>query len=298
MQRVLAIVNPRSGWQQGTLTAQWLTESAVQRGIHLTIRPTLAEQPASLLVSDVEQYDRVVVSGGDGTVMQVINGMVGTSVPLAIVPGGTGNVLGQAIGVNADLRLACEEALAECNYVPLDLGLLNDNLYFALRLSIGYEAFVTQDTTPALKSRWGKLAYLAQAVSHAIRLPTTRYRIDVDGKILRQKAESVWVANTSTLGILNLELDPAISLSDRQLDLCIFRFSAVRHIQRILLWLFKHERLPPSIVTRLPVTSYVNIVAASRQPVQVDGDAVAHTPCRIRVVPDGVRICAHTRAHH
>jgi diacylglycerol kinase family enzyme len=250
------------------------------------------------LVSDAKQFDRVVVSGGDGTVMQVINGMVGTAVPLAIVPGGTGNVLGQAVGVNADLRLACEEALAESNYLPLDLGLLNDNLYFALRLSIGYEAFVTKDTTAASKSRWGKLAYLAQAVSHAVRLPTTSYRIDADGTILDMRAESVWVANTSTLGILNLELDPAISLSDRQLDLCIFRFSAVRNIQRILLWLFKHERLPPSIVTQLPVTSYVNIVAASRQPVQVDGDAVGHTPCRIRVVPDGMRICAHTRMHH
>ena len=297
MQQVLAIVNPHSGWQQGTQIAQWLTESAMRKGIQLTIRPTSAETSASLLVNDATRFDRVVVSGGDGTVMHVINGLAGTRVPLAIVPGGTGNVLGQAIGVNADLRLACEEALRECDYLPLDLGLLNDELYFALRLSIGYEAMVTRDTTPALKSRWGKLAYLGQAISHAINLPGTRYRINVDGVMLRLRADSIWVANTSTLGVLGLELDPAIQLSDRQLDLCIFRFSAVHDVQRILLWLFRRERLPPSLVTRIPVKNYVNIVAAKRQPVQVDGDAIGHTPCRIRVVPEGVLLCVNPRTH-
>jgi YegS/Rv2252/BmrU family lipid kinase len=297
MQRILVIVNPRSGWQQGAQTAQWLSEIAVRRGLQLTIRPTRQEQSASELVADAAAFDRVVVSGGDGTLMQVLNGLVGTQTPLAIVPSGTGNVLGQAIGVHPDLRNACEEALSECNLLPLDLGLLNDKVYFALRLSVGYEALVTQDTTPELKTRYGKLAYLVQAARHALHLPATRYRIDVDGVVFRQRAESLWVANTSILGILGLELDPAISLCDQQLDLCIFRFSPRRDLQRILQWLLRREQLPATVVKRIPVKQYVNIVAASRQPVQMDGDMVGHTPCRIRVAPGAVLVCTRPRVY-
>ena len=291
MQRVLAIINPKSGWQLGTQTAQWLSEIAMTRGLQLTIRPTTPEQPAGELVADARAFDRVAVSGGDGTVMQVINGLVGTDVPMAIIPSGTGNVLGQAVGVSPDLAQACADALSWTDLLPLDLGLLNDKIYFALRLSIGYEALVTQDTTRELKTRFGKFAYLWQAARHGLHLPATRYRIDVDGTVFRKRAESVWVANTSTLGILGLELDPAISLCDRQLDLCIFRFTAGRDLQRILQWLLGRERLPAAVVTRMPVTRYVNIVAASRLPVQVDGDMMGHTPCRIRVIPRGVLVC-------
>jgi diacylglycerol kinase family enzyme len=295
MQNVLAVVNPRSGWQQGAHIVQWLSEIALSQGLHLTLRPTTSELSASALVSDAQQFDRVVVSGGDGTVTQVINGMVNTNIPLAIVPGGTGNVLAQAVGVRTDLRMACEDALSECEHIPVDLGLLNDKVYFALRMSIGYEALVTQDTTPELKTRFGKLAYLWQAYWHSLRMSTVRYRIDVDGRVLRTRAESVWVANTSILGILGLELDPEISMCDQQLDLCIFRFTLRRNVQRVLQWLLRRERLPATVVTRIPVRQYVNIAAAPRQPVQVDGDTIGHTPSRVRVTPGGVVVCKAKR---
>ena len=291
MQRILAIINPCSGARQGAQAAQWLTEMAVFRNMELHIRPTRAGQSASELVSDATSYARVVVCGGDGTVMEVLNGLVGTSVPLALIPGGTGNVLGQAIGVNSDLRRACEDALSDCEMLPMDLGLLNDKTYFALRLSIGYEAFVTRDTTRESKRRFGKLAYVWEGFLHGLRLQSARYRIDVDGVVLRQRAESVWVANSSALGVLGLELDTTISLRDRQLDLVIFRFSTLRDLQRGFQALFRRERLPPMLITRIPVRNYVNIVASARQPVQVDGDTVGRTPCRIRVAPAAVLVC-------
>jgi diacylglycerol kinase (ATP) len=295
MERVLAIVNPKSGGQLGSQTGQWLSEIAISRGLQLTIRPTSMVSSAATLVMDARSFDRVIACGGDGTVTQVINGIVGTNVPLAIVPSGTGNVLAQAIGVRQDLRPACEAALGECDLLSLDLGLLNDSFYFALRLSVGYEALVTRDTTRELKTRFGKLAYLWQGALHGLRLSNVRYRIDVDGQSSRQRAESIWVANTGALGILGLELDPAINPSDRQLDLCIFRFSAAHDLQRIVRWLFKRERLPAAVVRRIPVKNYVNIVAASRQAVQIDGDTVGVTPCRIRVVPAAISVCIGAR---
>ena len=105
----------------------------------------------------------------------------------------------------------------------------------------------------------------------------------------------MWVANTSILGILGLELDPEISMCDQQLDLCIFRFTLRRNVQRVLQWLLRRERLPATVVTRIPVRQYVNIAAAPRQPVQVDGDTIGHTPSRVRVTPGGVVVCKAKR---
>lgn len=291
MQRVLAIINPCSGAQQGAQIAQWLSEIAVSTGMDLTIRPTNVGQSASALVRDADDFVRIVVAGGDGTVTEVLNGLVGAHVPLAIIPGGTGNVLGQAIGINTDVRQACQDALTTGESLPLDMGLLNDTAYFALRLSVGYEAFVTRHTTRESKSRFGKLAYIWEGMRQALRLQSARYRIDVDGVTVRQRAESIWVANTSALGVFGLELDPSISLRDGQLDLLIFRVSRLRDIQHLFQALSRRERLPSMLITRIPVRNYVNIVASVRQPVQVDGDTVGHTPCRIRVVPEAVRIC-------
>jgi YegS/Rv2252/BmrU family lipid kinase len=296
MQRVLAIINPCSGAQQGAQIAQWLSEISVSAGLELTIRHTNIDESASNLVSDARDFARIVVAGGDGTVTEVLNGIVGAHVPLAIIPGGTGNVLGQAIGISTDVRQACQDALLTSETLPLDMGFLNDTTYFALRLSIGYEALVTRHTTRESKSRFGKLAYIWEGIRQGLRLQSARYRIDVDGVTVRQRAESIWVANTSALGVFGLELDPAINLRDGQLDLVIFRVSRLRDIQRLFQALNRRERLPSMLITRIPVKNYVNIVASARQPVQVDGDTIGHTPCRIRVVPEAVSICKPAKA--
>jgi diacylglycerol kinase family enzyme len=271
--------------------SKWLAEIAEQRTTKLVIRETTLEQDARALVRDAVDFDRVIASGGDGTIMQVINGIARRHVPLSIVPAGTGNALAMALNGTTDLRRACEEALGEAELFPLDLGLLNDDLYFALRLGIGYEAVVTKDVTRELKTRLGKSAYVIQAIRHAIQVRSVRYRFDVDGRFLRRRAESVWVANAGSLGILGLDLDPNIQYGDGQLDLCVMRFGFKRDVQVIVRRLFNRQRLPTSVLSRVPVRDTVRIAAHPRQPIQADGEVVGETPCEVRVVPGAVMMC-------
>ncbi|BCX05613.1 MAG: diacylglycerol kinase [Candidatus Roseilinea sp.] len=292
VKRALAVINPRSGDQSGPLVAGWLAEIAGERGIELIIRETEPETDARDLVQDASAFDRVIASGGDGTIMQVINGLACRNIPLAIIPAGTGNALAMALHLTPDLRRACEEALDVAALMPLDLGLLNDELYFALRLSVGYEARVTQDTTRDLKTRFGKLAYVWQAVRHATHLDAVRYRFEVDGRVLRRRAESVWVANAGSLGILDLSLDPGIAFDDSRLDLCVMRFTLRHDLQAILHRLFSHQRLPASVLSHVPVRQYVRIIAYPKQPIQVDGEVVeTTTPCEVRVAPRAIQLC-------
>ncbi|MFC1466319.1 MAG: diacylglycerol/lipid kinase family protein [Candidatus Brachytrichaceae bacterium NZ_4S206] len=292
VKRALAVINPRSGDQSGSLVAGWLNEIADERDIELIIRETEPESSARDLVQDAAAFDRVIVSGGDGTIMQVINGLVRRNIPLAIIPAGTGNALAMALHLTPDLRRACEEALDVAALMPLDLGLLNGELYFALRLSVGYEARVTQDATRELKTRFGKMAYAWQAIRHAMHLDAVRYRFEVDSRVLRRRAESVWVANAGSLGVFDFSLDPGIAFDDSRLDLCVMRFTLSHDFRVILHRLVSHQRLPASVLSHVPVRQYVRIIAYPRQPVQVDGEVIeATTPCEVRVAPKAIQLC-------
>lgn len=291
MRRALAIVNPRAGNQSGERIAGWLAELAQSNNIEVVVRETSADIDAKALVQDAEQFDRVISSGGDGTIMQVMNGIAKKGIPLSVIPAGTGNALAQALQLPLDLRAATEAVFMPVVFSPLDLGLLDDRLHFALRLSIGYEAVVTQDTTRELKTRFGKMAYVMQAVRHAVRVRSVRYRFIVDGKTVRRRAESVWVANAGSLGALDLDLDRNINFSDGQLDLCVMRLSLQQDLRIIVQRLMMRQRLPAAVFSRIPIRQSIRIITYPRQPIQVDGEVVGETPCEIKVVPNAIQIC-------
>lgn len=291
LRRALAIYNPRSGNQSGERIAGWLTELAQANNVELVLRETSADVDAKDLVQDAGEFDRVIASGGDGTVMQVMNGIAKKGIPLSVIPSGTGNALAQALQLTLDLRRATDEVFLPAVFSPLDLGLLDDRLYFALRLSVGYEAVVTQDTTRELKTRFGKMAYVMQAVRHAVKVRSVRYRFIVDGKRVRRRAESVWVANAGSLGALDLDLDRAITYNDGQLDLCVMRLSLQQDLRIIVQRLMMRQRLPASVFSRIPIRQSIRIITYPRQPIQVDGEVVGETPCEIKVVPNAIQIC-------
>lgn len=291
LHRALAIYNPRSGNQSGEHIAGRLKELAQASNVELVLRETSAETDAKELVQDADQFDRVIAAGGDGTVMQVMNGIAKKGIPLSVIPAGTGNALAQALQLTLDLRRAAEEVFLPAVFSPLDLGLLDNRLHFALRLSIGYEAVVTQDTTRELKTRFGKMAYVMQAVRHAVKVRTVRYRFVVDGKMIRRRAESVWVANAGSLGALDLDLDRNINYSDGRLDLCVMRLSMKQDLRVIAQRLVMRQRLPASVFSRIPIRQSIRIITYPRQPIQVDGEVVGETPCEIKVVPNAIQIC-------
>ena len=289
--RFLAVVNPKSGGQLGPEVAKWLQEDAAQLQIELTIRETPESDSLDDLLKDAAEFDRVIAAGGDGTIMQVINCIVHHKVPMSIVPSGTGNALAKALPISLDVRQACRDAVAlECDPLALDLGLLNGKVYFALRLSVGYEAKVTQDTTRELKTRFGIFAYIFQALRNALYLDSIRFRFEIDGRQVKRRAESLWVANFGSLGVFGLELDPLITCNDGQLDLCAIHLGWRVGISRVIRRLLGKQRLPADVLSRLPVRQYIKIAASPRQLVQIDGEVVGETPCTIQCVPAAVQL--------
>ena len=126
------------------------------------------------------RMDVVLVSGGDGTVNQAINGIAGTDTALAVLPGGTANVWAREMRISREpldaLRIAIE---GEARRV--DLGRANGR-YFLLMAGVGLDGEVIERVTARSKRRLGAASYLVAGVPAAIAAHTRQVHITIDGE--------------------------------------------------------------------------------------------------------------------
>src|SRR5919206_1575033 len=199
--RVQVIINPTAGQDQPILGVLNRVFQAAGVGWDVSI-PNKAGDARRFARAAVESgVDVVAAYGGDGTVMEVASGLIGSSVPLAIFPGGTANVLSLELGISSDLAeagaLVCEE---ECAVTPIDMGQLGDDRYFILRVGTGLEADMVEGADRDLKNRLGTLAYALSALQ-AIQNPTlSRYRLTIDGQRLESEGIACIICNSGNLG--------------------------------------------------------------------------------------------------
>jgi len=104
----------------------------------------------------------VLAVGGDGTVSAVASGLIGSEVPLGIVPAGTANILADELNIPLDVEQACQLLASRHRTVHLDAMWVGQHPYFT-HVGVGLDALVMQDTRPDTKRRFGRMAYVLTA---------------------------------------------------------------------------------------------------------------------------------------
>lgn len=178
-----------------------------------------------------EGVDVVIAAGGDGTVRAVVEALAGTSVPLAILPTGTGNLLARNLGLPIDdpaasLRAAFTGSDRPIDAVRIDIRRPDDSTthhVFVVMAGLGLDAKMLNRTNDELKARVGWLAY-AHAIILALRDQRhLRLRFSLDGsKQQALRAHTLIVGNCGTL-TGNIELLPDAAVDDGLLDLVVMR---------------------------------------------------------------------------
>lgn len=141
--------------------------------------------------------DLVVAVGGDGMVLQVATALAGGDVPLAIVPTGTGNLLAGNLGIPHPPAEAVLTALSG-RHCRIDLGQAKvggKKRDFTVACGIGFDADVMDRTDSAQKGRWGKFAYLANALRETGKIRNVPHDITIDGVHIATEAAQVLIAN-------------------------------------------------------------------------------------------------------
>ncbi len=256
-------------------------------------------------------YDVVVAFGGDGTLNEVVNGLAGTDVPVAVLPGGSTNVVCRTLGIPNDVVDATEHLLALADdWAPrrIDLGMVDDR-YFVFSCGAGIDATVVRrvDAHPKLKARVGPYYYAWAAISafyRSYRHNPVRLRVDVDG----ESAEGITALTQNSdpftyFGKRPVRVCEGIEIDDGTLAVGVLKRAAQRDMPTLVRRLFSEKR-PGSHHRQIETFGGVTEAAVSSIsqtkdgdtrpfPVQVDGDYIGErTRVELRAAPAALTIVA------
>jgi diacylglycerol kinase (ATP) len=198
--RVAVVFNPTSGHHDPERRERTIREAFGQAGIEPVWLTTTPEDAgggqAAAAVKD--GVDLVAVNGGDGTVRAVATALSGTGVPMAVLPGGTGNLLAVNLHIPTRLEHAVEVALdgrRRAIDVCISDAAVGGSGYFLVMAGLGFDAAMLHGTNPALKRRFGTIAYARSGLAE-LRYPQDQYTLTVDGsERVHRRASAVLIAN-------------------------------------------------------------------------------------------------------
>jgi diacylglycerol kinase family enzyme len=165
-QRAILIYNPHAGKfaRGGSALLDEAHAALVAAGNAVDLRPTSGPRTATAMARQAlaEGADLVIAAGGDGTINEVAEGLIGSGVPLAVLPAGTANVLAMETGLGANLQGAAAR-MNECVPCRVSVGRLSasggEPRHFLLMAGAGLDAHIVYHLDAALKSKTGKFAY-------------------------------------------------------------------------------------------------------------------------------------------
>jgi YegS/Rv2252/BmrU family lipid kinase len=234
----------------------------------------------------------VVVAGGDGTINETVQSLVGSGATLGIIPVGTANVLARELRIPLD-PVAAARTLVTGQSRPIDLGLITAHgarpRYFCEMVGIGFDAALMHGILPEMKLVLGKGAYVVSAVTTSFTHRPTRMRVVVDGRRMSRLVYMFVISNTGLYGDDFLEITPGAAVDDGLLTCTLFRshsfWKAWWHFLGIALGR-AHEMSDVEMFD----CRHIEVRGGKPTPIQMDGDLVGSTPAVIEIVPRALRV--------
>lgn len=288
--RALLLVN--SGARQGAEGARDVRAALARQGLDLVAAPDAApDRFAELIVRHRNEVDAVLVGGGDGTLNAAVQGLVGTELPLGVLPLGTANNLARTLGIPPDPAQAAA-IVAAGHRRRIDLGLVNDR-YFFTTASLGLSVHITEELSSDHKRRWGVVAYGLAALRVLARTPRFHAEIAWDEEVRRGRTVQIVVGNGRYYGsALAVAEDAAID--DARLDL--YSLEVRRWWELVgLLPALRHGRHGRKDRVRALRATAFEVRTRTPRDIDVDGEIGARTPARFRVVPGAIEVFAPAR---
>lgn len=248
------------------------------------------ENIAELVRHEVERgVVLIAAAGGDGTVSDVAEGLIGSDAPMGIIPVGTANVFARELMLPMTLDEACALLASDFDTTPVDAMKVGEK-YFVLQIGIGLDSLMIRDTARAAKRRFGRAAYIWTMMTRLFGYQPRRFTIVADGQRLRPRALQVLVANGGVLGMPPFRWGPHIVPNDGRIDLCIVSARTLLDYVGLIWHTLLGQQRRDRNVRYLPATSSITITADHPLPVQADGEILGDTPIQIQVVPHAIQV--------
>ena len=288
--RVFVVLNPMAGSANAADVRQALEKhlgELIQTDIYET---TGHEDVVAIVRAELTNSPSVVVAaGGDGTISDVAEALIGADVRLGIIPVGTANIFARELGIPLDLEDACALLDSQPNTTSIDAMKVGDQ-YFVLQIGIGIDSLMIRDTDRQSKRRFGRAAYLWTAFTRLIGYQPVRFTIVADGKRVRPRASQVLIANGGVLGAPPFRWGPNIRPDDGKIDVCIVGARTALDYMGLIWHTIVGQQRRDRNVRYLTAEHSIAISADQPLPIQADGEIIGDTPIQIEVVPDALKV--------
>jgi diacylglycerol kinase (ATP) len=279
---VAVVANPTKVDAVATRQA-WITEASARCGLGTPVwLETTVEDPGlgqADLAVEIGAH-AVLAYGGDGTVRSVASRLVGSAVPLGLLPSGTGNLLARNLGIpvnNLDAALTVALTgvdrkldVAQVTFAPLADNAPPHREAFLVMAGLGFDAEVMASVEPRLKQRVGWWAYVV-AGARLLRGQQTKITMELDGEqVVHRRIRSVIVGNCGEL-TAGVRLLPDARPDDGWLDIVTVAPRGIVGWAAVAVAVLSGSRRGHPLVERWRCR-HVDIRAEKPLPVQVDGD--------------------------
>ncbi len=289
------ILNPTAGQRKPSDTREQVERALRECALECEIATTEKAGDGTDLArrAVASGCDLVIAAGGDGTVNEVAAGLIGTGVPLGILPLGTVNVLARQLRIPMKTRQAAR-TIAEGNVRQIDIGRANDR-YFTLMAGFGFDAEVVGNVLQPLKDVIGASAYVIKTLEMLTKYEATEVTLEMPQETYTGKAYLVVVANSPTYAH-KMRMAPYASTDDGLLDVIVFEQAATKRIGflRQILEVFIRRHVYHRAV-RCFKTPKVTVRSTPDVMVQLDGDSHGTTPTEVSIIPHGLPIIVPER---
>ena len=292
--RAVIVLNPagghgRAGRQRPEL--EWLLKAASARQpsedrLEWEIVQTTAPGAASGIAARcaAEGADIVAAAGGDGTLNEVLNGLIGSRATLALLPLGTGNDFSRTVGLYGSLKCAVD-TLFTGTPRPIDVGRIAER-YFLNVAGCGFDAVVAERANTGPRWLTGAPAYIYAVLQTLTRFRAAEFRLTIDGIERTQRAMMCSIANAQTYGG-GMRIAPTARLDDGLFDLCILAEAGTLEFVQAFPRVFQGTHTTHPKITMLQAR-HVRIESTPTLPLLIDGEVIGTTPAEFTLLPSAI----------
>lgn len=275
--KILLIINPKAGKNKSMSTLSDILDVFAKHSCKVVAFSTKGKNDATELVKKhAEDYDVVVCCGGDGTLNEVISGVMSlkTRLPIGYIPIGTSNDFATSLGLSIDIEQAAQD-IVDGALLAHDVGSLNEECYFSYVASFGSISDVSFLTSQKMKNLFGHLAYKLEGAKVFFKMRAHHVKVSFDDRTLEGDFLLGGASNSKSMGGLIKFKSKDIVLNDGIFELMFFRKPTnARDVANIIKWLATQNDNNPSVI--IEKTSSAVFTCDTFIPWTVDGEFAGH----------------------
>lgn len=224
-QKLLFILNARAGHGQVEGHLSSIIDEMVKADFEVRVHTTQGRGDATKIVfEEASNYDRIICSGGDGTLDEVVTGLtsLGKRIPIGYIPAGSTNDFGISLGLPKEDSLAAAKIAVRGKPFFCDLGSFNGNT-FVYTAAFGLFTATSYSTPQNLKNAFGHFAYLIEGARELTDLKSYSVEVSHDGVKEKHRYLVGMVTNSSSIGGMQGILGDNIELNDGLFEVTLIR---------------------------------------------------------------------------